>query len=95
MGSAAAPAHGLGGRELEIASMLADGSKKGKADPAFVAHADVVAPWAQAIWNRWLPLTDLQASLNDARARVAEVVQPWRVVFGLAVVLACTLQRLN
>ena len=41
--SAAALASGLVGQELEIAMMFADGSKKGKADPAFAAHTDVHA----------------------------------------------------
>ena len=35
--SAAAPLGGLGGQELEVYMMLADGAKKGKDDPAFVA----------------------------------------------------------
>ena len=37
----AAPEGGLGGQELEFAMMIADGSKKGKADPAFEAHTNV------------------------------------------------------
>ena len=53
--SAAAPKSGLGGQQMEVALMIADGSKRGKADPAFPAHTDVVLHWAQAIWNRWLP----------------------------------------
>ena len=92
---AAAPANGLGGQELEFAMMFADGTKKGKADPAFEAHTGVVSHWAQAIWNKWLPLHDLQASLDDAKARTAGAAQPWRVVYGPAAALVCTLQRLN
>ena len=62
--AAAAPKNGLGGQELAAAMMIADGSKTGKADPAFPAHMDVVHHWAQAIWNHWLPETALQTSLN-------------------------------
>ena len=49
--AAAAPSSGLGGQELDIALVIADGSLKGKADPAFVAHSDVIVHWAKAIWN--------------------------------------------
>ena len=51
MGSATAPTSGFGGQELEAAMMIADGSAKGKADPAFDAHTDVIVHWAQSIWN--------------------------------------------
>ena len=54
-----APKAGLGGQELEMAMMVADGTKTGRADPAFPAHIDVVQHLAQAIWNRWLPVESL------------------------------------
>ena len=75
--------------------MIADGDNKGKADPAFAAHTDVISHWAQAVWNKWLPIHNLQTSLDDARARVAEAAQPWRVVYGPAAALVSTLQRLG
>ena len=93
--SAAALAGGFGGQELDIAMMIADGSKKGKADPAFEAHTDVIAHWAHAVWNKWLSIHELQTSLADARARMAEASQPWRIVYGPAAALVFTLQRLN
>ena len=65
--TAAAPTSGIRGQELEVAMMIADGSKRGTADPAFVAHTDVVSHWAQAVWNKWLPIAELQASRSDAR----------------------------
>ena len=40
--SATAPKTGLGGQEMEVAMMIADGTKTGRADPAFPAHIDVV-----------------------------------------------------
>ena len=88
------PAYGLGGQELGIALMLADGSKKGKTDPAFAAHTDVVSHGAQAIWNKWLPIHDIQSSQTNARPRAAEAAQPWRIVYDAAAALVCTLQRL-
>ena len=75
--------------------MIVDGSKRGKADAAFPAHVDVTSHWAQAVWNKWLPDHDLQASVDDAKARVAAAAQPWRVVYGPAAALVCTLKRLN
>ena len=75
--------------------MLADGTKTGKADPAFAAHVEVVQHWAQAIWNQWLATPLLQNSLNHARAKVAASPQPWRVVYGPAAALICTLERIG
>ena len=47
--AAAAPKGGLGGQELEVALMITDGTKTGRADPAFPAHMDVMQHWAQAV----------------------------------------------
>ena len=74
--AAAAPKSGLGGQQMEVALMIADGSKKGRADPAFHAHIDVVQHWAQAIWNGWLPERALTTSLNYARGRVTGSDRP-------------------
>ena len=73
--------------------MIADGSKRGKTDPAFPAHVDVVLHWAQAIWNAWLPTDTLQVSLNYARGRAEASPQPWRTVTGPAAALVCSLKR--
>ena len=56
--------------------MIADGSKKGKADPAFEAHTSVAQHWAQAVWNSWMPTEDLQASIDYARSRIDKAQQP-------------------
>ena len=93
--AAAAPSSGLGGQELDIALMIADGSLMGKADPAFIAHSDVIVHWAKAIWNKWIPREDLQTSIDDAKTRTAASPQPWRVVYGPAAALVCTAERLN
>ena len=93
--SAAAPKNGLGGQELEMAMMIADGSKTGRADPAFPAHVDVVQHWAQAIWNRWLPVASLQVGLDYARTRVTESLRPWSVATGPAAALLLTLDRVG
>ena len=93
--AAAAPHSGLGGQELEFSMMIADGSKTGKADPAFEAHTSVAQHWAQAVWNSWMPEEDLQASIDYARSRIDKAQQPWSVVTGPAAALVCTLDRLQ
>ena len=75
--------------------MIADGSARGKADPAFPAHSEVIGHWAQAIWNTWLPRYQLQINLSDASKRIDEAKQEWSVVCGLAAALVCTLRRVN
>ena len=93
--AAAAPQSGLGGQEFEFSMMIADGSKTGKADPALEAHTSVAQHWAQAVWNAWLPVDDLQASGDYARGRIDKAQQPWAVVTGPAAALICTLDRLE
>ena len=93
--AAAAPEGGLGGQELEFAMMVADGSKKGKADPAFEAHTSVALHWAQAVWNKWLPIEDLQATVDYAKGRVEGTDRPWAKVTGPAAALVCSLHRLK
>ena len=69
--AAAAPVSGRGGQELNLALIIADGSAKGRADPAFAGNTEVVHHWALAIWNNWIPRHLLQLSLVDAKARLA------------------------
>ena len=96
LGAAAmAPAYGLGGQELDIALMVADGSPKGRADPAFEGHTSVILHWAQAIWNLWLPVHLLQQSLADARVRLANAKRPWSIVYGPAAAVLATLKRVG
>ena len=56
--------------------MIADGSKTGRADPAFPAHIEVIQHWAQAVWNGWLPRDALQTSLNHAKSKVSNSARP-------------------
>ena len=80
---------------MEVAMMIADGTKTGRADPASPAHIDVVQHWAQAIWNKWLPEPALAASLAYARERITSSDRPWSVVTGPAAALLCTLERVG
>ena len=49
----AAPGAGAGGQNLDLALMVADGSAKGRADPAYDAHIMPVGQWAVAVWESW------------------------------------------
>ena len=75
--------------------MIADGSTNGRADPAFEAHAIVALHWAQAIWNDWIPVPSLQASVDYATTRIGNAANPWSVVAGPAAALVCSLDRLG
>ena len=93
--AAGAPKGGLGGQEMEVALIVMDGLRTGKADPAFAAHMDVALHWAQAIWNHWLPVQALQLSVDHARERISSTSRPWAVVAGPAAALICTLERVG
>ena len=80
---------------MNLTLIIADGSPKGKADPAFTGNTDVLHHWAQAIWNNWLPRQLLQESLSDAMARMAGAKQPWSIVYGPAAALVGTAKRLG
>lgn len=75
--------------------MLADGSATGKVDPAFEAHAGPIGHWAQAVWNSWLPASQLLQLVTEARVKVSRATQPWSVVYGPAAALVCTAARLQ
>ena len=44
-----------------------DGSKSGKADPAFDAHELVIVYWAQAVWYQWFGQIFLEKDGRRAR----------------------------
>ena len=44
--AAGSPVSERGGQELNFALVIADGSPKGKADPAFTGNIDVLLHWA-------------------------------------------------
>ena len=89
------PREGLGGQELEMAMMIADGSKTGRADPAFPAHTNVVHHWALVVWNEWVPTPTLQVCLNYARTRTDRAKQPWSAANGPASALLLTVKRVG
>jgi len=44
---------GAGGQNLDLALMIADGGKTGRADPAYDAHGLPIGEWAMAVWEGW------------------------------------------
>ena len=66
-----------------MAMMIADGSPKGGADPAFEAHGGVIGHWAQAVWYTWLRTDQLQCMIDAAVASTSVAQQPWRLCTAL------------
>eukprot|EP00972_Heterocapsa_arctica_P010672 1565874-Heterocapsa_arctica.AAC.1 len=55
-----------GSGELDLALVLADGSMRGKVDPAFAAHEAPIVKWAEAVWEGWLPRPALDLLVDTA-----------------------------
>jgi hypothetical protein len=75
--------------------MIADGKVKGSADPAYAAHEDTLGSWAQAVWNRWLPLSALRKLFAVASANLAGTRRPWAVARGPGAAVVLTMRRLK
>ena len=80
-----------------MALVLADGTAKGRADPAFDAHALPIGQWAQAVWHRWLPLPALNKIAAKAKlaVRLLQPSQLWRNVKGPAAAMVASAQRIG
>lgn len=93
--AASAPGAGTGGQNLDLAMMAADGSKKGRADLAYDAHAPPVGEWAMALWERWNPFISMQSVINDAVGRIAKARNKWAVCYGPGAALVMTCARIK
>ena len=58
---------------MDLVLVVADGSKKGKADLAYDAHSLPIGEWAMAVWERWTPIVSMQRVINDAVERTIRV----------------------
>ena len=95
--AAVAPAAGTRGQCMEMALALADGNAKGRADPAFDAHAMPIGQWAQAVWHQWLPLSALDKITTKAK-RAVRMLQPcqiWSHVNGPAAAMVASARRIG
>ena len=62
----ASPGAGSGGQNVDLALFLADENSKGRADPAYAAHMDVIGQWAAAVWNQLAPLISMGKMVRAA-----------------------------
>ena len=92
---AASTVRSSGGGDLDITLMLADGSLRGRADPAFAAHTDPIGHWATAVWEAWLPGGALRRLAAFAARRIAAARRPWSVVRGPAAAFVASARRLG
>ena len=86
-------AHGAGDLDLTLA--LANGSLRGRADPAFAAHEDPIGKWSEAVWSQWLPRAALDKLVQFALSLVSAGTVPWRAVRGPASAFVASALRLG
>ena len=79
---AAAPASGTVGQNINMAFILADGSPKGKVDPAFPAHAGPIVYMAKAVWHGWLSNQAMLSGTATALLKQTKAIRPWLTVNG-------------
>ena len=93
--AAAAKCSGFGGQNLDLALMIADGSAKGKADPAYEAHSGPIQQWAMAVWDQRLQSNELLVLAADAKVRLTKAKSPWSVCAGPAAAFIATAARIG
>ena len=92
---AAAVTRSSGGGDLDVTLALADGSKRGRVDPAFEAHSQPIVFWATAVWHEWMARTTLSKLISVARAKIAGAKNQWSKVHGPAAAYVATANRLG
>ena len=92
---AAAPASGPGGQDLDLALIIADGPRQGRADPAHDAHCMPIFAWAQAVWNAWLPRNVLERLADTAITTLSAARSIWQNVKGPAAATVASAWRLE
>ena len=84
-----------GSGDLDLTLILADGSFRGRADPAFAAHEEPIGLWAEAVWSSWLPRSALDRLARHAIARLSAAASPWSLVAGPAAAFVASAFRLG
>jgi len=84
-----------GSSDVDLALVIADGSLKGKADPAFPAHTAPIGKWAEAVWESWLSRPALEKLAGEARAMVGKANFRWNSVRGPAAAFVASACRLG
>jgi hypothetical protein len=80
---------------LDLTLILADGSTKGRADPAFAAHEAPIVKWAEAVWESWLPKPALGKLVTTALGKLEGRPSPWSLAKGPAAAFVATAWRLG
>ena len=62
--------------------MVADGSAKGRADPAYTAHTQVIVFSAMNAWNRWIDVDTPEAAARDEKVKTVNHGRQWQKVHG-------------
>ena len=91
----AAPASGCSGQDLDMALILADDSRSGRADPAFDAHILPIVSWAKAVWHTWMPHRALEQMVVAANATLGKATSVWQHVRGPAAATVASAWRLG
>ena len=87
-------AHGAG--ELDLSLALADGTNRGRVDPAFAAHDAPIGMWAEAVWSQWLPHAAFRRLVQSALALVNDQGNiAWASVHGPAAAFVASSLRLG
>ena len=79
---------------MDVALMLADGSAKGRADPAFPAHSMPIKAWAEAVWAQRMPLVCMRRMIRFAKRKLRRATRKWSVCCGPAAAFTATCDRL-
>ena len=84
-----------GAGDLDLTLAFADGTKSGRADPAFAAHEDPIGMWAEAVWSQWLPRVALEKLAVAALGMIVEGAVAWAKVRGPAAAFVASALRLG
>ena len=90
---AASAAEG-GGKNTDL-SLLAYDLDRGTLDPAFDAHVLPLKFWAHAVWERWRSPDELEAALQNVRAKIDCARCTWSVATGPVAALLNSLWRIG
>ena len=80
----AAPASGTCGQDVDLALIVADGSERGRADPAYDAHLLPIGKWAECVWDKWLPRRGMDVTVSRLNGKLTQAKSVWQHVRGPA-----------
>ena len=93
--SVAATLRDRGAGDLDLTLALGDASGKGRADPAFAAHAEPIVMWSYAVWHGWASDAELARLHEGAQHQCRNEERMWSRVAGPAAAAVATARRLK